>query len=69
MLCEHRFDIRVGGQAPLPRRLEPAINPFKFLRCRMIDAAVQAGVDFERYLRKLLLCLNRPGLDPLQRLL
>ena len=59
MLGEHRFNLFVGREASLPRRLEPAVDPFKLLGRRMIDPALEIGVDFERDLGKLLLLTGR----------
>ena len=68
MLGNDRFNFRFRDKSPLPRGLETAIDALELLRRRLICAAPDASVDFERDLGELLLRHFGPSLGSPQRL-
>ena len=68
MLGNDRLDFLVRRKPPFPCSLEATVDALELLRRRVICAAFEARIDFERDCGELLLDLLGPGLGPPDRL-
>jgi hypothetical protein len=66
MLAHYSLHICLGRESSFARRFQSPIDAEQLIWRRVIYAATQTGIDFERNLRKLSLRLLRPSLDSLQ---